>query len=352
MKRFETEPKNKEGKLRLIMDFIEDILEGIDHWFIGSIVLGFVREGKFIKNEHDLDYIVRFEDTERIISRIKEVFKEKKQVIFSQESAGENISIRYVDGTKIIRVIKIKFFDSIDVDFFIGHTIEDSMYFISHGDIYAFHKYPLYLFKGSNYCDFEGGRYPMPTDPLEFVVCEYGNDWQKKKGKWDCCVDPSSIVRDKKEFNRLMNIFHKMSEPDVVLTFGIFDLWHIGHLNVIERAKSMGKKLVVGVGSNYSVNLEVRKKLKPYYNLEERLRIVSAQKDVDWAFSYATYEQLEQSIRFIKPDLYVRGDDWIGDYPGAKVIKELNIPMKYLPYTKGISTTKIKEHFGGKDENL
>lgn len=128
----------------------------------------------------------------------------------------------------------------------------------------------------------------------------------------------------------------------IVLTFGIFDTFHIGHLNILEKAKKEGDILVVGVGSDYSVLIEPRKKLKTWYSFEDRLRIVSKNKDVDWTFGYGTYYDLEKAIEVLKPDLYIRGDDWVEDFPGKNVLDKLNIPIKLLSYTKGISSTEIK----------
>jgi len=136
-----------------------------------------------------------------------------------------------------------------------------------------------------------------------------------------------------------------------ILTFGIFDLFHKGHLNLLQRAKEMGDILVVGVGSDYSVQLEPRKKLKTFIPSEDRLRIVSALKCVDWAFIYGTYYDLEQSIRVIKPDLYVRGDDWVEDFPGQRVLEELKIPIKLLGYTPNISSSSIKERIMNAKKN-
>jgi rfaE bifunctional protein nucleotidyltransferase chain/domain len=128
-----------------------------------------------------------------------------------------------------------------------------------------------------------------------------------------------------------------------ILTFGIFDLFHTGHLNLLEKAKDQGDILIVGVGSDYSVSAEPKKKMKTVIPSEQRVRIINSLKCVDWAFIYGTYYDLEQAIRYIKPDLYVRGDDWIGDFPGKKVLDELKIPIKLLNYTNGISSTSIKE---------
>ena len=130
-------------------------------------------------------------------------------------------------------------------------------------------------------------------------------------------------------------------KPKVVLTFMCADLFHIGHLNLLERAKRLGDVLVVGLPTHWTIKEHTKHK-DMIFTAEERLRIVQAIKYVDFAFVYADVPALEKSVEIIKPDLYVRGDDWF-DFPGKQRIEELGIPITYLHYTDGISTTRIKK---------
>ena len=119
----------------------------------------------------------------------------------------------------------------------------------------------------------------------------------------------------------------------------VADLFHVGHLTLLERMSKMGD-VVVGIPCNWPIK-EYTKKIDPIISFEDRLRIVSACKFVDFAFGYANQEDLEKSIEYIKPDLYVRGDDW-RDFPGHEKIKKMKIPIKFLPYTMGVSSSGIK----------
>lgn len=128
-----------------------------------------------------------------------------------------------------------------------------------------------------------------------------------------------------------------------VLTFGVYDMFHVGHLNLLESAKKFGDYLVVGVGSDKSVEDEPRKKLKTVIPEDQRLKIIQSLKCVDEAFIYTDYNDLNKAIVEIDPDIYVRGSDWREDFPGENSLKVLHIPVAFVPYTEGISSTKIKE---------
>jgi glycerol-3-phosphate cytidylyltransferase len=127
---------------------------------------------------------------------------------------------------------------------------------------------------------------------------------------------------------------------DRVMACGTWDLFHIGHLNILENAKGLGNTLIVAVSSD-----ELVKKYKdeyPIYSFEERLRIVKSLKCVDLAIAQYNLDKTDL-VRKLKIDLIVMGDDWWDkDYKG-------NCDTVFLPYTKGISTTEIKKRI--KSEN-
>src|SRR5690606_1106505 len=95
-----------------------------------------------------------------------------------------------------------------------------------------------------------------------------------------------------------------------VITFGTFDMFHIGHLNILERARAMGTSLVVGVSSdalNYS-----KKSRYPICNQDSRTRIISALSCVDEVFLEESLELKADYIKQFNADLLVMGDDWAG----------------------------------------
>ena len=121
-----------------------------------------------------------------------------------------------------------------------------------------------------------------------------------------------------------------------VITFGTFDLFHIGHLNILSRAAALGDELVVGVSSD---ELNFRKKQAfPICNQGDRMRIVSALRFVTDVFLEESLELKGQYIQHYKADLLVMGDDWNGRFDEFKEICE----VLYLPRTPDISTTELK----------
>ena len=122
-----------------------------------------------------------------------------------------------------------------------------------------------------------------------------------------------------------------------VITFGTFDVFHVGHLRVIERAAALGDRLVVGVSAD-ALNLS-KKGREPVFTQSERLAIVAALKPVDEVFLEESLEQKREYILRYRADVLVMGDDWQGRFD------ELNdvCRVEYLPRTPAISTTALIE---------
>jgi glycerol-3-phosphate cytidylyltransferase len=117
-----------------------------------------------------------------------------------------------------------------------------------------------------------------------------------------------------------------------VITFGTFDLFHVGHLNLLRRAKQLGDYLIVGVSTdklNYS-----KKKRLPIFSEPDRVSI----KYVDETFLEESLELKPHYIKKFSADILVMGDDWQGKFDFCKCICR----VVYLKRTEGISTTEIK----------
>jgi glycerol-3-phosphate cytidylyltransferase len=122
-----------------------------------------------------------------------------------------------------------------------------------------------------------------------------------------------------------------------VITFGTFDVFHVGHLRILERARSYGDYLIVGVSSD---SLNVSKKGRhAVYSQEERREIVSALRVVDQTFYEESLEKKREYLEAYAADVLVMGDDWAGRFDEFKNICE----VIYLPRTPAISTTAIIE---------
>lgn len=122
-----------------------------------------------------------------------------------------------------------------------------------------------------------------------------------------------------------------------VITFGTFDVFHIGHINILERAKKQGDYLVVGVSSdelNYS-----KKQRYPVYPQAQRVRILESLRFVDEVFIEESLELKTDYIKRYKADMLVMGDDWAGKFNNM----QKHCEVVYLPRTPSISTSEIIE---------
>lgn len=126
-----------------------------------------------------------------------------------------------------------------------------------------------------------------------------------------------------------------------VLTFGTFDVFHVGHLRVIERAAALGDRLVVGVSAD-ALNV-AKKGREPVFSQGERLAIVGALKFVDEVFVEESLELKRHYIETYGADVLVMGDDWSGRFDEFQDICE----VVYLPRTPAISTTALIEKISG-----
>ena len=125
-----------------------------------------------------------------------------------------------------------------------------------------------------------------------------------------------------------------------VITYGTFDLFHIGHLNLLRRAKELGDYLIVAVSSD-EFNLKEKGKVCQIKDVD-RMEIVRAIRYVDKVIPEENWEQKVKDVQKYNVDVFVMGDDWKGKFDFLKDYCE----VVYLPRTEGISTTKIKEDLG------
>ena len=122
-----------------------------------------------------------------------------------------------------------------------------------------------------------------------------------------------------------------------VITFGTFDLFHVGHLRILERARALGTSLCVGVSSD---ELNQQKKGKtPVCSLEDRMAILRALRCVDEVFVEHALELKAQYIQEQAADIMVMGEDWKGKFDDMKAHCE----VVYLERTPSISTTALLE---------
>ncbi|TWX68768.1 adenylyltransferase/cytidyltransferase family protein [Colwellia demingiae] len=122
-----------------------------------------------------------------------------------------------------------------------------------------------------------------------------------------------------------------------VITFGTYDIFHVGHVNIIERARLHGEHLIVGVSSD---KLNISKKGRPpIYCEDDRQHIIRSMRCVDEVFLEESLELKADYIKYYNADILVMGDDWQGKFDHLKDICQ----VIYLPRTPSVSTTEIIE---------
>lgn len=121
-----------------------------------------------------------------------------------------------------------------------------------------------------------------------------------------------------------------------VLTYGTFDFLHIGHINILRRAKALGDHLVVGLSTDEFNRLKHK---QSYSSFAERKLILEAIRYVDEVIPEQTWEQKVEDVQRLGIDIFVMGDDWTGKFDFLKEYCE----VVYLPRTENISSTMIRD---------
>ena len=126
-----------------------------------------------------------------------------------------------------------------------------------------------------------------------------------------------------------------------VITYGTYDLLHVGHINLLRRAKALGDYLLVVLSTD---EFNAVKHKTAYHSYEDRKLILEAIRYVDEVIPEYNWEQKISDVVNNQIDVFVMGDDWKGQFDFLKEYCE----VVYLPRTEGISTTKIKNdlHLG------
>ncbi len=126
-----------------------------------------------------------------------------------------------------------------------------------------------------------------------------------------------------------------MNGKKIVITYGTFDLFHIGHLKLLQRLKSLGDQLIVAVSTDEFNQLKGKKTIIPF---DQRKEIVENIKCVDMVISENNWEQKVEDIKKYNVDIFSIGNDWEGKFDFLKEHCE----VVYLDRTDGISSTQLK----------
>ncbi|MCK4440687.1 MAG: glycerol-3-phosphate cytidylyltransferase [Sulfurovaceae bacterium] len=121
-----------------------------------------------------------------------------------------------------------------------------------------------------------------------------------------------------------------------IITYGTFDMFHIGHLKLLQRLKDMADELIVAVSTDEFNSIKGKKAIIPY---EQRAEIVANIKCVDKVIPEECWEQKVNDIKKFDIDIFAIGDDWKGKFDFLKEHCE----VIYLERTKDVSTTELKK---------
>ncbi len=147
---------------------------------------------------------------------------------------------------------------------------------------------------------------------------------------------PNKIV-DLLEASKIRKTWQKDGER-VVFTNGCFDLLHLGHIDYLEKARSLGGKLIVGLNDDNSVR-RLKGSQRPIQGLESRSRLLAAMEFVDLVVPFSDDTPL-QTIAHLEPDILVKGSDYsIGNIVGADIVTQSGGEVRTIDFLDGHSTT-------------
>lgn len=137
--------------------------------------------------------------------------------------------------------------------------------------------------------------------------------------------------------NKMNIVFDELMESNfkTVLTYGTFDLFHYGHVEILRRAKSLGDRLIVGLSTD-EFNLVKGKKCE--FSYEKRKQMLESIEYVDLVIPENDWEQKVEDVTKNHVNIFVMGDDWRGKFD----FLEEYCQVHYFERTEGISTTKLK----------
>lgn len=127
--------------------------------------------------------------------------------------------------------------------------------------------------------------------------------------------------------------------PRTVITYGTFDMFHIGHLRLFKRMRELGDRVIVAVSTDEFNALKGKKALIPY---AERKEIIEALSCVDQVIPEQSWDQKTSDIKHYGVDIFVMGDDWRGRFDEL----EAYCQVVYLERTSGISSSALKQALG------
>ena len=132
-----------------------------------------------------------------------------------------------------------------------------------------------------------------------------------------------------------MSMTETEKAPKVILTYGTYDLFHVGHIRLLRRLKALGGKLIVACSTDEFNAIKGKQTAIPF---DHRVEVLEACRYVDKVIPETHWEQKRDDIVKYNVDLFAMGDDWAGKFDELRDLCD----VLYLPRTENISTTELK----------
>lgn len=269
-------------------------------WLECGVLLGIYREGKLLDHDDpDIDFTV-LEPTDH--EKIKRLFLDNDYKLFAE---GPH------------QLVMIKKDVLVDISFYTRES-EDLVMRI-HGAGRAVQPYALFEPLGE--VEFEGRTYPTTNNIEAYLEQRYG-DWKTPKKEKRPWTEPGE------------HMVWQAERVDKVITYGTFDCLHYGHIRLLERAKSLGRHLTVGLSTEEFNKIKGK---KAQFSYERRRQDLLGVTYVDEVIPEVSWNQKSRDITERGVGLLVMGDDW------KDKLDEVPCNVLYLPRTEGVSSTKIRK---------
>ena len=300
-------------------------------WWIGvGTALGFSRDGGFIAGDTDIDARValdftRAEEARTVMASIVDAFR-KEGFKLAREAYWDRRPMQsaFIDTRNNGVVFDIYYFYS-------GLTENCLVNFNDQG----YREKPAHLIENRVARPWPGHPditvyVPHPVE--DYNEWRFGPEWRIKKKNWELTEKDIKCIRP--------------FPTGTVLTYGTFDIFHVGHARLLRRAAMLGDRLVVGVVSDELCRI----KGKPIVTSEtQRAEVIASLECVDHVFIQVEMDQKEKDIERFDAKRLVVGDDWQNHPRFEQVRGYRGVEIVYLPRTPEISSTLLRPHADATD---